>query len=113
MALKRRTLLKLTMLTGIVGFAGSTLAGSSEPTMHTVLIKDFLFDPMQLEVAVGDSIKFVNEDIVPHTATAIDDSWDTGELKFGESAVIEVGENFQFDYYCFFHKMMTASLVPR
>lgn len=77
---------------------------------HTIIIKNFNFSPLNLQVQVGDTITWINQDIVPHTATAKDDSWDTGELKQGESATIEVTDKFSLAYFCFYHPMMIAEL---
>src|SRR5204862_476961 len=37
---------------------------------HTVEIRGMEFHPAELTVAVGDTIVWINRDIVPHTATA-------------------------------------------
>tara|TARA_R110002073_G_scaffold85978_26_gene204337 strand:- start:528 stop:848 length:321 start_codon:yes stop_codon:yes gene_type:complete len=48
---------------------------------NTIRIEKLKFSPPVLEAAVGDTITWVNCDVVPHTATALDKSWDTGLLK--------------------------------
>lgn len=42
--------------------------------------------PANVAVAAGDTIVFVKKDIVPHTATASDNSWTTGESAHGANA---------------------------
>lgn len=64
---------------------------------HVIEIRDFVFSPLSVEVKTGDTITWKNFDIVPHTATAKDSSWDSGSLKL--------------DYFCIFHPMMEASLT--
>ena len=84
--------------------------GSEEPVTHEVRIVKFKFVPETLQVKVGDTIKFTNEDIAPHTATANDKSWNTKRLKKGKSASIEVTENFSGSYTCQFHPKMKAQI---
>ena len=78
---------------------------------HTVIIKKFKFIPAALEVKPGDTIIWVNQDIVPHTATALDKSWDTGEIASEGSKEMIVAKAQSLSYYCVFHPIMTAELV--
>lgn len=80
-----------------------------EPVTHTVEIQQFKFDPATLDIKVGDSIKWINRDLVPHTATASDESWDTGLIKTNESKTITFEKNTVDSYYCFYHPVMKAS----
>ena len=50
---------------------------SAQPKTVEVTIEHFAFVPANVTVADGDTIVFVNKDIVPHTATATDNSWTT------------------------------------
>lgn len=101
----RRMFLGLTVL-------GGTVSSATElPATHTVTIKKFEYVPGALSVRAGDTIDWVNEDIVPHTATARDRSWDTGEIKPGESATIPITEVFSPEYFCVYHPMMEGSVV--
>ena len=78
---------------------------------HVIEIEDFQFVPAVLEVKVGDTITWVNRDYAPHTATAEDDSWDTGNLEFKEKARIKVSAKTATEYYCRYHPNMKASLI--
>jgi plastocyanin len=79
-------------------------------TSHAVTIKSFKFNPAVLEVAVGDTIVFTNQDGAPHTATASDGSWDTGRLGKGKSAEIAVTSGMSGAYICKFHPMMAGQI---
>ena len=81
-----------------------------KPKNHLVEIKRLKFTVKELEVQIGDSVTWTNLDIAPHTATAIDKSWDTGNLKRGESVTLMITEGFSTNYYCSFHPHMKASL---
>ncbi len=106
----RRQFLQVSLTFG----AALTLATSNQAraaTTHKVKIRGFKFSPRKLEVAVGDSIEFENRDSAAHTATATDNSWDTGTLGFGEKATIPVTDGMKTSYFCRFHAAMKGSLV--
>ena len=84
--------------------------GAHSPRTHVVRIKAFRFQPAVLSVRAGDRIRWINDDIAPHTATATDESWDTGELKRGEAAEITVRKEMKRSYFCRFHPVMKAKL---
>ena len=79
---------------------------------HDVAIKSFTFEPQQLVVNIGDTIRWTNEDLAPHTATATDGSWDTGEIVRGDSRSIVVVEGMETAYFCAFHPHMKGAINP-
>lgn len=86
------------------------IVSSGESTTHRIEISQFRFVPDHLSVQAGDTIIWTNRDVVPHKATAIDKSWDTGALKTGESGSIVVTEDFNLRYFCPYHPTMEAEL---
>ncbi|MEO1000591.1 MAG: hypothetical protein AAFW69_08335, partial [Pseudomonadota bacterium] len=56
-------------------------------------------------------VAWTNTDVVPHTATAGDGSWDTGALSRGEAGEVTFAVEGRFDYLCAFHPMMTGRIV--
>lgn len=88
-------------------FAPSSSHASTE---HHVEIRSFEFVPEHLSVKVGDTIVWTNFDIVPHTATADDLSWDTETLEQNTSGRITVVEGMTADHFCGFHPHMKARL---
>ena len=77
---------------------------------HRVEISSFKFTPDRLAVSIGDTITWINRDISPHTATAAEGGWDTGELIKGAEASITVTAGMEASYFCAFHPMMKAQL---
>lgn len=113
MDLDRRHFLTVTVAASAVTvvFSGAVRPGAQAgPAQHIVEIHKFKFSPDTLIVKPGDTITWVNKDIVPHTATATDKSWDTGKIKKGERARIVVGEAFQESYFCRYHTTMKATV---
>ena len=90
---------------------GARLAFAGPKRLHDIEIKGFAFDPPILEVRSGDQVRWTNLDISPHTATAEDGSWDTGELEKGQSRTVNVTETMSAAYLCAFHPGMRAELV--
>ena len=78
---------------------------------HQIEIADFSYSIEDLSVNIGDIIEWVNRDIVPHTATAVDKSWDTGLIAPGKSVLFEVKVGMASDYFCFYHPMMKAKII--
>ncbi|MCH9672568.1 MAG: copper-binding protein [Gammaproteobacteria bacterium] len=85
-------------------------AAPPAPAHYTVTITGFAFVPATLTVRSGDRVTWVNNDIVPHTATATDGSWDTGTIEANGEVEITIPEEAGEDYLCRFHRAMTARL---
>ena len=77
---------------------------------HVVEIRDFEYSPLADAVKPGDTVTWVNKDLVPHTATAIDESWDTGNILPGEMKSITITDAMIDGYICRFHPVMKSVL---
>ena len=97
----------LTVAVCIVGLAASDRA---EPQTHTVTIEGMRFQPEVLTVSRGDTIVWVNRDLVPHTATSESGSFDSKTIQTDESWKYTAGTRGDFAYICAFHPTMTAIL---
>ena len=87
------------------------IAGTAPPTFHAVLMKDFKYQPSILAVKVGDTIEWKNADIVPHTVTAVDKSFDSGTISPGHSWKFIVRTAGSVNYFCTLHPNMRAKLI--
>lgn len=76
-----------------------------------VEIRGFAYIPSALAVTPGDVVVWRNMDIVPHTATARDGSWESGLIAAGREGEIRVTEGMIGAYYCRFHPSMNATLA--
>jgi len=101
----------LIILAGGIAVLAQAGQDAAESTEHVVEIKGFEFSPKTLSLKKGDTVKFINLDIVPHTATAYNESFDTGELKKDEFAVITVESDELVRYFCIYHPAMQAELL--
>ena len=85
-------------------------AGDDRPPPVEVRVSGFAFAPERLEIRAGDVVVWVNDDLAPHTATALDGSWDTGEFGAGERRQVVFETPGDFDYLCAFHPHMTGTV---
>ena len=72
-----------------------------------VSIQDFAFDPPHIEVSVGDTVTWTEgADPEPHTATADDETFDSGVLEEGDTFEFTFTEAGEFSYFCEIHPEM-------
>lgn len=79
---------------------------------HVVPIQDFIYASTPIRPRIGDTVTWVNEDIVPHTVTAEDGDWDSGEIAPGGRWSMTLAADTAAAYYCVFHPQMKAALPP-
>ena len=74
-------------------------------------IDDHAFDPAQRNIAPGTRVMFINNDTEPHTATADNGLFDTGELEPGDSSWVSFEGAGTVTYHCDLHPDMKGSIV--
>lgn len=89
------------------GEAGPALSGRP-PTTHTVEIRRLRFEPSRLTVRAGDTIVWINRDLVPHTVAPLDRAWSSGEMRQAESFRWIADEAATLTYFCEYHPGMRA-----
>jgi len=77
----------------------------------TVDITDDAFDPSELNIAAGTTVTFVNNGTGPHTATADNNLFDTGELAQGESLDVYLEGAGSVTYHDELNPDMTGSIT--
>jgi len=87
------------------------LANSGNAETITIDIKRFKFNAPTVQIAVGDTVVWVNQDGTRHTATARDGSFDTGALSKGKSGKVTFSQAGTFGYFCKFHPNMQGQIV--
>ncbi len=90
-------------------FTGEAISGDEQRT-HIVKITNFQFVPAEITVKIGDTIKWINQDFIPHTATADDKSWDSKLIDPGGEWELIVERDFLASYFCLYHPSMKAKL---
>ena len=85
---------------------------SSTPKSYTVEIKQMAFNPAEITVNKGDTIKFINNDILAHNATEEKSKlWASPNLDPGQSWTMVV--NSSADYYCTIHPVMKGKIIMK
>ena len=95
----------------------STSHGGKTPipaNPNEVVIYDYKFVPKTLTVAVGTTVRWLNRDIAPHTAThrSFDvEPFDTGTLGHLAAFSHTFKTAGSYDYLCVLHQGMTGTIV--
>ena len=76
-----------------------------------VRIVDFKFKPKTINIEVGDTITWTNEDSEPHNAVANNGAFDTHTLKEGQSGSHKFTEDATIKYTCTIHANMKGTVV--
>ncbi len=96
--------------------ASATIAWASESAAQatvTVEMRDNVFAPQNVTVNVGDTVTWTNQDGVPHTATALDGTFNSGNLDRGQSFSFAFEQPGTHDYVCLYHPNMRGTVVVR
>lgn len=92
-----------------VAFSGAAVAQTAQP--NTVIIKNFMFEPMALTIKAGSAVTWKNLDGEPHSvvndagvfhSSALDQN-DTYSFKFDKPGVYQV--------FCGIHPFMKATIT--
>ena len=89
---------------------GLSAGDRAKPRTHTVTIEGMRFQPETLTIARGDSVAWVNKDVVPHTATSKAGSFDSQIIQADKSWKVTARKRGDFAYICTFHPTMKAIL---
>ncbi len=84
-----------------------------EPAAATaeVTIKGFAFAPTTLQVKVGTTVTWTNQDSAPHTITSDTGAWkDSPDLPTGQSFSFTFTQAGSYPYHCGVHPSMKASV---
>jgi len=85
-------------------------AVSGHAEVIQIVMDKMVFSPTETTASVGDTIEWVNNDILAHTATARNGDWDVAiAAKKTVSYVLKRAGSI--DYYCRYHPNMTGRIV--
>ena len=115
----RRLVLSLGFVLALGG--GAALAQSSSPAPSAapspapvvVHIKDFAYKPDTVTIRPGQSVRFVEDDETPHTVTATDKSFDSGNLDKGNSWTHIFAHEGTYAYLCAYHTYMRGKVIVK
>jgi plastocyanin len=96
----------------LIAFFSGCLSGTPIKNAHayTIEIKQMKFVPAELVLHKGDTVRFINHDLVPHDITeATRKAWTSAALPVDASWSLVVTESA--DYYCTIHPVMKGKLI--
>jgi plastocyanin len=93
---------------GLLGAMAFVAPVSAAETIR-VIVDKLKFAPAQVSAHVGDTIEWVSDDFIAHTATARNHDWDVAIPAKGTGRVtlLHAGD---IDYFCRFHPNMTGQI---
>jgi plastocyanin len=92
---------------GGTGGSGTAAAGDA------VTISGFAFNPTTLDVKVGSTVTWTNQDSVSHTVTADDGSFKSDPLPNGATFKHTFTKAGNVNYHCAIHTYMTATITVK
>jgi plastocyanin len=82
----------------------------SKPAVDTVSISMMAFHPAEIHVHKGDTLIWVNDDLVSHCVTEFpDQTWTSGLISMGGSWKMAVMQSC--DYFCAIHQVMKGKII--
>lgn len=95
---------------------GSMMGGRPAPTAPadtSVAMAGSRFEPSTLTVSVGETVRWFNDDALPHTVSATDGSWDSGNLAPGARFERSFTAAGSYPYLCRYHPGMAGTIEVR
>jgi plastocyanin len=86
----------------------SDSSGSAQA--NEVVIEDFAYSPTPLRTRAGATITVTNADDAPHTLTADNGQFDTGDLDRGDRDTITIERTGRVRYHCEIHDYMRGTI---
>jgi plastocyanin len=81
-----------------------------QPEAKSAEIKGFAFQPKSLEVPVGTTVTWTNDDAIQHSVTASDNSFDSGFFTQGGTFSHTFDRPGTYAYYCARHGSMLGEI---
>lgn len=112
----KRIIISLLALSALIVLLAScssspTSSNPTTPTTHDVSMVDSAFQPQDLTIKVGDTVRWTNNGARTHTSTSgtngtPDGKWDSGDITPGNTYERVFNTAGTFPYYCKYHVAM-------
>ena len=100
----------LLLSTNFLSCSSSKSTSGSVP-INSVIMSDMKFAPETITIPIGSSVTWHDLDNKTHTATANDDSWDTGDMGPGASHSVTFGKAGTYKYHCKYHTVLGIGMT--
>jgi plastocyanin len=92
-----------------IAFSQMGCSGTQTPMSHTVEIARMEFSPSELTVHKGDTVVFVNHDMLTHDITEEAKLWTSSKLPPDSSWTMIANQTA--NYYCSLHPVMKGKII--
>jgi plastocyanin len=86
------------------------MTGAARAETIEIKMANIGYAPAEISAHVGDTVEWVNNDIVAHTATARNNAWDVMIPPNKKKSVV-LKTAGTIDYYCKFHPTMKGRIT--
>lgn len=95
-----------------VGVAALLAAGASsaDAPSRTVTMPGKLYEPAKLQVLLGTTVTWKNDDAINHTVTADGDAFSSGYIPPGGSFTFTFAKEGRYAFHCTIHKFMRGEV---
>jgi plastocyanin len=91
--------------------SGSAMAQDTKPAEAAVKIDNFIFSPNSITVAAGTTVRWTNQDDIPHNIVSDDKSFKSKALDTDETFAYTFTKPGTYTYFCSIHPKMTGKIV--
>jgi len=99
------------MKTRLLALVGLLLSMPGWAQEVKIDIKEFMFGPKDLTVAVGTKVTWVNDDQIPHTVAETHKVFRSAALDTNDSFSWVFDTPGEFEYFCALHPQMIGKIV--
>lgn len=96
---------------GTIVVAGASTGGGGGTAGLEVRMAGRVFSPRTLQVPVGATVTFINDDARDHTATDRAGAWDSGNMAPGATFQQTFTTDATYEYFCVLHPDMVGTIV--
>jgi amicyanin len=100
-------------IAGVFGAAALTAAVAADAPGAGVSIDNFNFSPPTLSVAAGSTVRWTNNDDIPHTVRAVDGSFRSKPMDTSDSYSFTFTKPGVYSYFCSIHPKMVGKVVVK
>jgi plastocyanin len=99
----------LALAVAVAGLLAATAPSADAPT-RTVSMPGKLYEPAKLDVLLGTTVTWKNEDAANHTVTADGDAFSSGYIPPGGSFTFTFAKEGRYTFHCTIHKFMRGEV---
>jgi plastocyanin len=92
---------------------GSVPTGPLTGPVFKTAMNALQFRDAEIEITVGTTIEWKNEDLLPHSVTADDNSFDSGNIESGQAWSFTFTKPGSYPFHCTPHPFMKGTIVVK